>query len=367
VELLVLRVGISPNAPLAIPGGGATAVARIGGEPVDDARVTLDWESVGRTDARGAVSVTLPADPTARLVVEGRDQRASTTLWPVYVPTIAACLLYLGTLAVAYRRDGTRGAVGVLAATAVVAGSALVLYGLVRDSPDVAVAGGALTVAGAGVLFWQRAHWRSATREGASDLGQFVAGVVAAATRLAYEAALAIERFVLWASARLRGLVERLRSTPRSIREVAAALAAWLARFPARLLALARWLLGTPWRILAWWRDRTGEEPTAAEPEPAETVAAPAGEPDAPFSLREAWRRFARQVLPGSWRRRTPGEVARAAISEGFPGQSVGELTDVFRDVEYGERPLTEERRERAEAAFESLQGHRRGDEEAGD
>jgi hypothetical protein len=81
------------------------------------------------------------------------------------------------------------------------------------------------------------------------------------------------------------------------------------------------------------------------------------------FSLRELWRQFARRVVPGSWRTRTPGEVARAAVDRGFPREPVEELTDAFRDVEYGAESATT-RRERAKAAFDSLEAATEEDEE---
>lgn len=360
VDLLVLRVGVTPDAPLAIPGGEATARATIDGEPVPNAAVTLDGQSIGTTNARGEVSFTLPADPTTTVTVEGQDQRASTSLWPAYLPTIAVVLLYLGVLAVAFRRDGVRGTVGVLAATGVIVGLFLVLYGLVRGRTDLAIAGGVLAILGAGILFWQRAHWRSAARGGADGLGGFLAGLLGAIAAFAYEAAIALERFVLWAGAGIRALAARLRAGPRSLGGIAAAVAAWLAAVPGRLLALVRWIVTSPWRLLAWWRARgeDGDEQTG-EPTPTPAVSRASEDADEPFSLREAWRRFARWVVPGPWRRRTPGEVARAAVAEGFPRDSVGDFTGVFRDVEYGERPLDDERREQAEAAFESLEGHR--------
>lgn len=359
VDLFVLRVAVTPDAPLAIPGGEATVRATIDGEPVPNADVTVDGEAIGTTNARGEATFTLPADPTTTVAVAGQDQRASTSLWPAYLPTIGLVAVYLGVLAVAFRRDGVRGTVGVLAATGVIVGLFLVLYGLARGRTDLAIGGGVLAVLGAGILLWQRAHWRASASQGAGGLREFLAGLLSAIVEFAYEAAIALERFVLWAGARIRALAGRLRSAPRSFGGIAAAIAAWLATVPGRLLGLVRWVVRTPWRLLAWWRARgEDDDDEADEPTPATTPTPNADEED-PFSLREAWRRFARWVVPGPWRRRTPGEVARAAVSEGFPRDSVGEFTGVFRDVEYGERPLTEERREQAEAAFESLEGHR--------
>jgi hypothetical protein len=83
-------------------------------------------------------------------------------------------------------------------------------------------------------------------------------------------------------------------------------------------------------------------------------------------SLRERWRTFARWVAPTDWERRTPGEVSRSAVDDGFPREPVDRLTRLFREVEYGDRPPSRERRHRATEAFEALEAARRGDTEEG-
>jgi hypothetical protein len=72
-------------------------------------------------------------------------------------------------------------------------------------------------------------------------------------------------------------------------------------------------------------------------------------------AFREVWRAFARLVLPGRWRTSTPGEVARAAVEEGYPPGAVEDLTGLFREVEYGGRRRSAEVRDRAARAYERI------------
>ncbi|RKD95227.1 DUF4129 domain-containing protein [Halopiger aswanensis] len=66
-----------------------------------------------------------------------------------------------------------------------------------------------------------------------------------------------------------------------------------------------------------------------------------------------AWLLFARSTVPDPERRRTrtPGEIQRRAIGNGYDRTSVRELTGLFRDVQYG--PIeADPRRERRAAAL---------------
>lgn len=55
-------------------------------------------------------------------------------------------------------------------------------------------------------------------------------------------------------------------------------------------------------------------------------------------------------------RSRTPSECAAAAIDAGLDPTAVRTLTDVFEEVRYGEKPVTEERRRRAREGLERLE-----------
>lgn len=53
----------------------------------------------------------------------------------------------------------------------------------------------------------------------------------------------------------------------------------------------------------------------------------------------------------------TPGECRRAAVEAGMDPEAVGTLTRAFREVRYGERPVTDERRERALRSADRIAG----------
>jgi len=98
------------------------------------------------------------------------------------------------------------------------------------------------------------------------------------------------------------------------------------------------------------------DRPTAASSSgPSESVTDSSdGDESALPSLRDIWRAFARHVVPGHWRTRTPGEVSRAAIDSGLPRAPVEALTEAFRDVEYGGQS-SDSRREQARNAYDAL------------
>jgi len=314
IPVALLSVRVAPRTLLAVPGGSASVVATLGDQRASGATVSLDGESVGTTGQNGVVNVTLPADPGATVAVETSRQEATTTLWRVYAGTAVAVLTLL------------------------------------------ALAGGVVVAVVGGGVRYGRVPRSAAEAKGL--FGRAVERLVRAALWVTG----AVEGLLVWMGTRLRALWARLR--------------AFAAGLPRSLPALARHLLrgavstirdglALAWRVL-WWclrspltlwrwlrRDRTGEAAgtTDDRPRPAASAADRDGEP----TLRERWRAFARRVVPDRWQTRTPGEVARAARERGFPADAVSDLTTVFREVEYGDRPLSPERRERARTAFEAL------------
>jgi hypothetical protein len=52
---------------------------------------------------------------------------------------------------------------------------------------------------------------------------------------------------------------------------------------------------------------------------------------------------------------RTPAAVAEEAVERGLPEDAVAELTDLFREVRYGEAEPTEERERRAKEALSRI------------
>ncbi|MDY7081803.1 MAG: DUF4129 domain-containing protein, partial [Halobacteria archaeon] len=77
--------------------------------------------------------------------------------------------------------------------------------------------------------------------------------------------------------------------------------------------------------------------------------------PSPTLSVREAWRRMVERVPVSNRETKTPGELARIAVREGFPSKPVEELTSVFREVEYGEKPSTERRKRKASESWERI------------
>lgn len=92
--------------------------------------------------------------------------------------------------------------------------------------------------------------------------------------------------------------------------------------------------------------------PSGGEPEP----------PEPPASVREAWGRLQEDLGVADADPRTPGEVARGAISRGLPADAVRSLTRSFREVRYGGRPDDGERVSTAREAYERIRSALRGD-----
>lgn len=89
------------------------------------------------------------------------------------------------------------------------------------------------------------------------------------------------------------------------------------------------------------------------------TTAATGSDPEAndrDFDIGTAWSWLAAQTKPPHPGPRTPDEIARDAISKGYPADAVRDLLRVFRDVTYGGHPPTAKRRQTARRAYERLQ-----------
>jgi hypothetical protein len=71
--------------------------------------------------------------------------------------------------------------------------------------------------------------------------------------------------------------------------------------------------------------------------------------------IEEAWDWLSSQVSVRDPDTRTPGEIARAAIREGYSRYAVEDLLWAYREVEYGDRQPTEERRRTATQARKRL------------
>jgi hypothetical protein len=308
IRLLLVRV--RPVDPVAVPTRPAVVEARVGEDPAANAPVAVAGERVARTDAGGRARVRLPVDPTAAVVVRSGDRTARRSLLVPYALTgVVVGVPALALLGL--------GAVGVRRRETVVAG--------VRR-------------AGRGTL----------------ALARWLAGAAVAAGRLCGRLAVSVAR----------GLVRLARWLAR----LAVRAARWLARVPRRvaawaspraalaaLLAVPRWLWRLPGRLLGRGRGDEGDEATGGAREAADA----AGH----RGFAALWRAFARRVAPGAWRRRTPAEVARAAVERGLPAEPVRRATRAFREHEYAPDDLSADERRGAVETLRGLLSETEGEE----
>lgn len=98
----------------------------------------------------------------------------------------------------------------------------------------------------------------------------------------------------------------------------------------------------------AW---RAGTSPAGAPPDRQWAAEPPDDE------VHRAWLSMVRRLDLSQPESRTPLECARAAVDAGMDPQAVETLTRVFEEVRYGDRPVTEERRERAREGLRQLGG----------
>ncbi|ELZ20757.1 hypothetical protein C477_06151 [Haloterrigena salina JCM 13891] len=396
VEVRLLEVSLSPEGLAPIPGSPGVLEATVDDEPVANAEVRVGGEAIGTTDDDGRLDLAFPVDPTTAITVSTADRTETVSLAGQY-GSVAVVLgvAIVGLTAVAARTHGRRGAAGVLGATAATAVVLTVeaFYGR---------AAGALALLTLGALALGVTYARSDrtildVRPSPGDaaggaLQWIVDRLLALVTRL--------ERVVDWGRARLAAARAWAASLPRSGRALAAAFGGWLAALPTRGLAIGRRWLETLRRVPSaavigvlaagpavaagyvvdgprgaavvaaalgvaalLYRGRDENDPAEREDDGDEderverTRAAPdtAPETDERLTFRELWRAFARRVAPRRWRHYTPGEVRRAARQQGYPDRPVDELTTLFREVEYGRRPLSSGVRDRADTAYAAL------------
>ncbi|WP_265109106.1 DUF4129 domain-containing protein [Halosolutus halophilus] len=393
VDVLLLEAALLPGGLAPVPGSDGYVAAEIDGEPVPDAAVTIDGEERGRTGADGMLAVELPRDPTATVTVGTTDQTATVTLLEAYGGVaLLLSIAVAGIGAVTYRTHGVRGPIAV---AGLVAGLVVVLVVEAFYGPVAGLAAlGAAAAIGLGAV---------AVRDGSPGVEPpAVRDATRGVTAWVVARALALVGYLETLIDRLRGDAGTVRawvaSLPRSVPALRARVAGWLRSLSRRGIAaigrVAGWLREHPTgalvivvaavpllfggyvvggargvlvaaailavAVVAVVRLRsTGEdEPSTTGTESADAVSTSAVDAtgdEAQPSFRELWRAFARQVAPGEWQTRTPGEIERAAYEAGYPREPVRELTTLFREVEYGERPLSDRIRERAAEAVEAL------------
>ena len=315
IAVRLLDARIDPDAFVAIPGRPATVVATVAGEPTAGAAVELDDRRLGTTDADGRLRFALPADPRATVTVRAAGQSVTEGLrgqCGVTAGLLGVLLVAAGAVATVARRRGT-----------------------FPDEPGRA----------ASSAFDRVVQWALRVAVWIADRLQWLLRRAGAALRRAARFGLGL----------LAGLVGLLAGGVDGVR-------AWLRGLPSRVRAgarsAARWSWSAPGRLLAWLlarlRSRVGAQATGPVAGGAVGAAA-SGRSVADLDLAELWRAFAREVAPGEWPRRTPGEVARLAVDRGFPASAVDTVTAAFRDASYGGEAIPDERLGRVRRAAADL------------
>ncbi len=398
-----------------IAGSTVDIEATIDDEPVRDGEVSLDNETVARTDDDGAATVELPDAETAHLAVERDEARGNRTLnltqatadvatdepSPLDLAVEPSLLVAMpgttATLNVTHEGspvpnatvavDGavvgetaTDGTLDVslpisdsttLAATATVGGerstATTTLSGMYQR---LAAALAAVSVALAAVFVF--ASRRGLTpRTVARTAGRLVTGVgrvlVASVVALGRTLESAVGTAVRLANRTVRLLGNGINGAI----ELAVAIGAATAAFGRRSAAAIRSVPARlhPLAILAFLKRLRR---SAAESVTVGRGAQPGSEADAAaengrVTVREAWNELRGHVTLRSWRTSTPGEVARWAVkNDGLPADAVHTLRDAFRDVEYGDRS-SEQFVPDVENALETIRTSQRDDGEAGE
>ena len=393
VDVRLLTATVRPGEGFPFPGEPAVVNASIDGEPAGDVPVSVAGQRVGTTAADGSLEFALPAIPAGSVVTSTERQSASVPVRGIYVPTLVnvlvVCLLGVATVGATrlWRGASTRRVALAWGALAV-ADAALI----VGELPGLGIA--LLGIGLVGVVYYRRR-----VRSGGERAAGTAVTAVMVVRRVALEITVALERVVdrlgdllsrAWA--RLTSFETLAAWVGNAVRKVATTVwvyltlrRAGLALFALAELAVAnaRWgdeglvasvagfsllaILVAVWRALrADPGGMVADDGDSGQAERVHSGRVRSNTDEAEeqlLSVRELWRTFARWVVPGAWRTQTPGEVARAAVDRGFPREPVEELTDAFRDVEYGSEPATT-RRERAQAAFDQLRGTREDDDE---
>ena len=346
-----------------VPGGSVTVTATVSGVPVTDAPVTVDGSQVATTDESGRAVVPLPDRSGNVTIAVERDpvtgERTVTlpSLRVSVTPSTPFALPLTGaTVAVTADGDPVRSAAvsvdGRRVATTDVNGTATVQLPLAASAT--------VTVRSFGLT-------RTATVSG-----------------LFVNLALALVGLGLVLAAPLV-LAARRGYSPRDV-------ARFLRRLPSRLVRGAQWLLVTLatrgdgvlgrlltrlritvghlvelvrgqvtpaalWTALLAWltarREEFGADDGSDQHDDGTAEATPS---EARRTIRAAWARFLDHVSLRRHRTKTPGEIARHAVSrDGLPAKPVRVLRDAFREVEYGSRSATD-RLDRVERALTAIE-----------
>lgn len=321
VRLLEVEV----DALLALPGRTVDVSVTDGGDPIDGATIALaegadaDPDESGSeitTTENGTATVELPVASAATIGASHEGATAETTVDGLYRNAAILAVVALGAVALLLR----------------------VVSGRVDLSRD-------------------------AVRSLPARLVAFVASLGNRAVDAVVTLADALERLGFWVAARGRSVLRALERAlgwliglPRALAD--RGLAALAALDPRRLW---RWVCATVAALLASSQDRLeraqssrsgaasgSSDDTDGDSGVDETVAA---------AVRALWAEFVGLIRPPGLPTKTPGEVGRYAVEQGFPERPVRTVVDVFRDVEYGRRTPDGERLEQVRSAVDAVDG----------
>ncbi|WP_363464433.1 transglutaminase domain-containing protein [Halogeometricum borinquense] len=349
---------LNTNASLSFVGSKVTAsellvVATVDTVPIRDARVSVDGETVGRTDATGRTEFTLPEEPGNVTITVSRGEisgEQSLTLDALSIridrPSIplpystATVHTTLGNesaggvpVSINGGRVATTGPNGSATVTLPLASSARIVAARYGQTSTTSVSGMLLN-AGAlfgTVLIGVGAVFGTAYRRGSSPLAYL------SALRSRASALLDTLLAVLVSGAGLadtlldgfRALHVRLRTVVQGVVD--------------RTIALGE----LPGLAAAWVTARLARLRNSGE-SVTERVARRAGVIDDPLdpearTIRDCWDEFRGHVTVPKQASRTPGELAAHAVeADGLPAEPVFVIRDGFRDVEYGGRSPTD-------------------------
>lgn len=308
-----------PSVAVADPVPGREILVRgaVGDEPIRNAAVAVDGRPVGDTDRFGRGQITLPYNDSVTVDVSRGDVRAERRL---DLPTTV--------------RVGTDGRA--------VPGSSVDVRATVDGEPvenaTVHADGAELARTDADGRATVDVPLAVATFDLRVQRGD-AAGETRAGHVWVYWAGLLGALAVVGLAARRRGYLERLPRSPTGL----------LALLVGALGRLVNGVLADVERTLAV-RDAGTGGPTRDADEPTDPAFLVEPAPD--NDVYRAWVALA-AGLDGT--QRTPEAVADRAVEAGLPEEAVAELTDLFREVRYGDADPTEEREQRAEAALSRI------------
>lgn len=287
------------------PGQRVVVDAEMMGNPVTGAEVEVGGETVGRTDSNGSVAFEMPLRASVEVVVSKGEAQGSVVVgWPMQAYLLIAIGL-LSLLYTGYRRR--RGLANSLVASVRGFGSFLVEFVLeVLVMVSMYVSGFVVALPGYCRRF----------ASGSWSAFVFILKSLPRPWLLVQKAVNGL--LIFWC--KLRSLIGLLRA-----------------------MGLSGVFLG----VHAWI---TGY----MESDVTDSVPSEDGESGV-LGVEEAWRRMVDLIGVVDVETKTAVEVADTASEQGYSEDSVRELTRLYREVRYGNRPETRERKRLASSAYNDL------------